>query len=634
MLTLLLIAAMTLSMVGCAKEDPNSGNDSNQNQQETPTTGSDLEPVNNEASTKVDKNDPYYQNAEAGIFRIGGGYEPPETLHANVWASGGLSNIADFVFEKLFDYVPLPDQTYMPVLAESYVEEGDVITIKLRQGVTWSDGTPFTSKDVISTFHLGFVGSWVVWDYLESITAPDDYTVVATLKQANAITTQLVNNVLINSPYHQYKEWSDDIEEVIKNRKPGENGEKYDEATNKATLAIRESLHEFKPDVLTTVGTGPFVITNITTAEAVLKKNENYWKSENIKMNEVRVVRNTSLESLMNLIMSKSYDMENLGLSPDVHTQVVQDNSDMRIIMGQDLGQPAMQFNMRIAPMDNKLVRQAIHHIVDREVLLYIAEPGSEASDLTSSGMIPTMRDQFLSKEFIDGLVKYNGDKAKAEELLTQAGWKRNSQNIWEDETGKVVELEFATTSTYPTFFLCADAITNQLNEFGLTTTLKSMESSAYWKYLQEQGSMMSISMRPGAPNYGEPWEIYRSFFIDGAADMGFTTLAEKKAGITNVVLDLPDGTSLDTGELLTELLTTTDEARKAEITEEFATLLNDLSCFMPLVTKYIPQKIYNPYLTGFPEDRNDVLWYGSGATKVASRLIREGALYYEVPTE
>ncbi|MGL4798789.1 MAG: ABC transporter substrate-binding protein [Cellulosilyticaceae bacterium] len=585
-------------------------------------------------SAKVNKNDPYYKNAEAGIFRIAGGYEPPEVAHANVWVPGSagtiLGNTADFIHEKLFDYIPLPEKTYLPVLGESFTEEGNVITMKLRQGVTWNDGTPFTSKDVLATFNLGFIHNWVVWDHLESIEAPDDHTVVVTLKEPNAITTQLVTNVVINSPYHLYKEWADQATTIVANRKPGTDT-KYDKATTDASVALRDSLHKFTPEVTSVVGTGPFKIKNLTTSEGVLVKNDKYWNTDQVKMNEVRIMRTSSLEAQMNLIMSKGYDWENLGLSPDVHAQVVKDNPGMRVMLGADLGQPSLQFNQRIAPMDNKLVRQAIHHLIDRESLLLIAEPGSEMPDLTSSGMIPAMRDGFLSKSFQDSLTVYNNDDAKAEALLVEAGWSRNAEGIWVDETGKVVELEFTTTSTYPTYFLCADSIVNQMNEFGIKTQLKAMESSAYFKHLQDQGAMMSVSMRPGSPNYGEPWEIYRSFFLDGAADLGFTTLAEKKAGITNVTLELDGGTKVDTASILHEMLVTKDDARKVELTEYFAKLLNDQSYFVPLVTKYIPQKVYNPYLTGFSDDMADPMWYGGGATRVAARLIREGKLYYDL---
>ncbi|MEG2295162.1 MAG: ABC transporter substrate-binding protein, partial [Oscillospiraceae bacterium] len=616
----LLACSLSLSLLaGCASTTATTS--------ESTTDGTGSTPTIN-----VDKKDPYYINAQKNIFRIGGGFEPPETLHANVWGANVLSNIADFTHEKLFDFVPLPEHTYMPVLGESYVQDGKTITVKLKQNVKWNDGVDFSSKDVVSNFNLGLVGNWAVWNYLDSVEATDDHTVVFNLKTDNAISTQLCLNAVMASPYHIYKEWADQMVPIIENKKAGVDGAQHDQSTLDAIAKVRTSLLDYKPDVLTLVATGPFTVANVTTAEAVLKKNPNYHTIENIKFDEVHIMRNTSMESLINLIMSKSYDMENLGLSPDVHKEVVKDNPNMRIIMGPDLGQPSLQFNTKIAPMDNVSIRKAVQYIVDRDSLMLIAEPGSEQSDLTSSGMIPAMRDKFLSKEFIDSLDTYGTDHVKAEELLTQAGWSKDKKGKWLDENGKLVELEFATTSTYPTFFLCADAIVSQLNEFGIKTTLKSMESSAYWKYLQEQGSMMSISMRPGSPNYGHPWEVFRSFFIDGAADMGFTTLAEKKSGLTNVVLTLEDGTKLDTGALLDELLDTKDQARENEIIEYFTKLTNELSVFMPLVTKYIPQKIYNPYLTGFPENRDDPLWYGGGAAKVASRLIREGKLYYTIP--
>ena len=574
--------------------------------------------------------DTYRKYAEERVLRMSSGFDPPETMHGNIWATAGLGTIPRFVHERLFDYVPLPEKTYIPVLGESFVEDGNKITINLRQGVEWNDGTPFTSKDVISQFNLAFIAGNVIWDYMESIEATDEYTVVVTFKKPNVITTQLVANMVMDSPHHIYKEWADPAGEVVANRKPGTDT-KWDQGTMDAIQGVKDKLHAFKPDAIGFVGTGPFTLDNVTSSEASLVKNENYWGAENVQFDEVRIVKYTTLESYLNVIMSEGYDFETQGMSPDVYEQVIKENDDLRIVLAPDLGQPSLQFNMKHKYMDEKYVRQAIQYVVNRDLLMLIAEPGSENADLTSSGMIPPMRDIFLDKGFIDSLNLYNDNPEKAEEILTENGWSRGSDGIWLDETGKVVELELTTTSAYPTFFLCGDSIVNQLNEFGLKTTLKAMEVSAYWKYVSEGSAMMSISMRPGHPNYGEPWETYRSFFIDGAADMGFTTPEEKKAGLTNVILELPDGTELNTGELLDELLTTEDPVRKQEITEHFASVINDLAVFMPLVTKYIPNKIYNPYLTGFPEDSSDPLWYGADSPRVLVRLMREGQLYYSV---
>ena len=63
------------------------------------------------------------------------------------------------------------------------------LTFKLHPGVKWSDGQPFTAKDVVFTFNLlkntpGLTGSALAAlnGPVDSFTAPDDTTVVFTLK--------------------------------------------------------------------------------------------------------------------------------------------------------------------------------------------------------------------------------------------------------------------------------------------------------------------------------------------------------------------------------------------------------------------------------------------------------------------
>ncbi|MGL4654804.1 MAG: ABC transporter substrate-binding protein [Sarcina sp.] len=563
------------------------------------------------------------------IFRTSGGYDLPETLHANPMAPPGLGNIGDYVYERLMDYVPLPDKTYMPVLAESLKEEGNIVTMKLRKGVTWNDGKPFTSKDVIATTNLGFLNNWVIWDHLEKIEAPDDHTVVFTFKDANVVTTQLAANIIVNAPYHIYGKWADEAAKIIANR-----GEKIDGSWPKATVEamqkVKDEFYAFKPEATEAIGTGPFTVQNVTSSEAILKKNPNYWGKDNVKFEEIKMIRFTNLESYMNTVMAGGYDVETQGMSPDVYKQITDKNENMKVVMAPDLSQPSLQFNMKVAPMNNVNVRKAIQYIVDREILFNIAEPGSAAADEYSSGMVPPMRDKFLSEEAKSKLEVYSHNPEKAEALLTEAGWKRNEAGKWVDETGKIVQLEIATASAFPTFFLTADAITNQLNDFGLTTTLKSMETSAYWKYLGDGNSMMNVALRPNSPQYGEPWEIYRAFFYDGAVDLGFVKAEEKKAGLNNVIFTLPDGTEFNANEKLDKLLQAETEEEKIALTGELALTVNQLSPFMPLVTKYIPNKIYNPNLTGYPEDVNDPLWYGSASQRVFVRLMREGKLEYK----
>jgi peptide/nickel transport system substrate-binding protein len=72
-----------------------------------------------------------------------------------------------------------------------YDAEFKKVTIPLRKGVTWSDGTPFTSADLVFTVETlikfdGFNAHSFFVDNVETVTAPDDFTVEFTLKQSNS----------------------------------------------------------------------------------------------------------------------------------------------------------------------------------------------------------------------------------------------------------------------------------------------------------------------------------------------------------------------------------------------------------------------------------------------------------------
>jgi peptide/nickel transport system substrate-binding protein len=72
-----------------------------------------------------------------------------------------------------------------------YNEDFTRLEIPLREGVAWDDGTPFTSADVVFTVETlmkyeGFNQHPVYAEGVASVSAPDDYTVVFELKQADS----------------------------------------------------------------------------------------------------------------------------------------------------------------------------------------------------------------------------------------------------------------------------------------------------------------------------------------------------------------------------------------------------------------------------------------------------------------
>ncbi|MEX2291853.1 MAG: ABC transporter substrate-binding protein [Mycobacteriales bacterium] len=114
-----------------------------------------------------------------------GGYPTP---YASIRGPGKL------VTTYLFDTLAFPDVTGEPKpwLAKSWSSspDGKTWTFTLHDDVTFHDGKPLTSEDVVFTFDYNLSGPGAQTgvgrgvDYLESVEAPDPGTVVITLKNA------------------------------------------------------------------------------------------------------------------------------------------------------------------------------------------------------------------------------------------------------------------------------------------------------------------------------------------------------------------------------------------------------------------------------------------------------------------
>jgi peptide/nickel transport system substrate-binding protein len=113
-------------------------------------------------------------------------YEDPDTLNFVV---GGTS-IGRQVYAVLVEglvYVD-PDEQFQPLLAEEVPTEdnggitndGLTVTWKLKQGVTWHDGEPFTADDVVFTYEAAMSSDSIhqsKFEKIENIEAVDDHTV-------------------------------------------------------------------------------------------------------------------------------------------------------------------------------------------------------------------------------------------------------------------------------------------------------------------------------------------------------------------------------------------------------------------------------------------------------------------------
>jgi len=227
----------------------------------------------------------------------------------NPFLSGGTKDVeaASLVLEPLMRF----DETgaLVPWLVDEVptVENGGVsedltsITYKITDGITWSDGTPFTSADVKFTHEYctaegGGCAQATKFVGIESIETPDDLTVTVNFEGPTPYPYSAFNGA--ESPILQAAQFADCL------------GPKAPECTDQ----------NFKP-----IGTGAFKVDEFRTNDvAVLSMNENYRDPAKPAFSKITLKGGGDATASGRAVMETGeYDYAwNLQLAPDVIAQM------------------------------------------------------------------------------------------------------------------------------------------------------------------------------------------------------------------------------------------------------------------------------------------------------------------------
>jgi peptide/nickel transport system substrate-binding protein len=168
----------------------------------------------------VSRRDFLKQSAAVGLGMLAGG-----RINGSAWAASKdrvtifSSSVTDTLnpynhsgsliygmWQHIFE--PLVEVSYNPVrytgvLAESWEFQGRNWVFRLRKGIRFHDGAPFTAKDVIFSVNRMRTDKNSLqgtnFNDVVEMQAPDDYTVIFVLKRANALFLDRVENRFIIS---------------------------------------------------------------------------------------------------------------------------------------------------------------------------------------------------------------------------------------------------------------------------------------------------------------------------------------------------------------------------------------------------------------------------------------------------
>lgn len=529
------------------------------------------------------------EKEEKTVFRCLGSWDMPPMYHGNPYAPGGVGDDAkNFIFGMLFGYDVFKCE-FWPYVGLDYQETVKAVTVKLRRGLLWDDGTPFTSKDVYTSFVLhGGLGEWSeIWRYIDQIEVPDSFTVVFHYGSTKSILSKFfMFTNLIDASYHIYGKCLDDAETLLKMRKQlwqkeeelgkaarkSEDYQKLNTQVLETGKIFRESLQNFKPKL--PMGYGPFKLLKVTSDQMLLEKNDNHWAVKEILFDEIRIGRYTTNELVWASLIAGEIDLEKPATPIDVVNAIVKAQPKIKHIPISDFSGFSLVLNNEKFPFSEKDFRQALAYIIDRDKVRMVAHYFGNIVKY-SCGILPSVLNIWTSPEFRNTMKLYPVDHIKAEELLKGIGLSRNDAGFWTTNNGK--ELKFEITSNPNTdWVLAAEEMSRQLTVFGLKTNVRIIEGTLYGPTLGAREYEMAIEVAISAKLH--PVQAYLNFYKTNGRIGNIT-------GFDFNVMDV-EGNNINLEKLQEALFVTTDPAEQRKIIEKLAWATNEYLPVISLVEK------------------------------------------------
>ena len=555
-------------------------------------------------------------------------FTPAPAGHGNPLVNGGPDwSTEPLIYDYLCDYSSQPEKTFKPSLLESYEFKDKILTLKLKDELKWSDGSAITADDLMTTLFIDMTVNNIAY-YAESVTKVDDLTVEIKYIKDSALLLDYVLKTALKYPASEYGEFSKGYKKEFENsRELDEEGNyKFTEQGDLKVAEVTTKINNYLPDILSIKVSGAYVPKVITSSETIFEQNP-YYRIP-LYIEKIRGIRPTSTESTALAISNGDYDAEGMGLSPDLAQKVAEKNSDtIRQMVVPEFSSLGFCMNTQLYPTNDVNVRKAISYIIDTAQIAPVSEPGMVKGDEYALGLPPSIRDKYLSEDFLGTLENYDVNLEKAAEYLEAAGWTKQG-NAWVDANGQSPEIIVAGVGEYPAYVVMGEAAANMMKDFGLNAVFTPKEAAAYNDYATSGQGHMVIDGFATVTSTQHPHEAYNGIWWYGKRGMNLEFPEKGKLVWKNE----ETGEDFNYTDKLTQLFDAGTDEEITGYTEEFAQFFNDNVWFIPVTEKYYVFRIHDPKLSMAESPTGEQLsdFYWSGTTSaILGKMIRGEELYY-----
>ncbi|WP_309102292.1 ABC transporter substrate-binding protein [Microbacterium sp.] len=497
-------------------------------------------------------------------LRVWAGSQTPITANFNPFAPTVLHGALGPIYEPLFFFNKTADEEPTGMIGDSYEynEDGTVITVKIKEGLKWSDGEPLTAEDVAFTFN--FEGNNPEGNGLVSAEATDETTVVLTYDSAQYTTEfQRLGGTWI-LPQHIWSE-VDDF----------------------ASFANEEP-----------VGSGPYVVDSVTSESYILVANEEFRDADVPAIKKVQYIAVDNNQTAQDLLAAGELDWTGMFIpNPESVTgngkiewiNTPQDPTVLYTCSNAELG--------CVGPQTDVAVRQALNVAIDRATIKEKAFVGLTGDISPTYALLP--RDEKWVADSANEVSPQEADTASAGSILEAAGYVKGSDGFYAKD-GVPVEMTLTSVDGWTDYNDAAKLIAEQAAEAGIKIT----PSTVQWQEFSDSRQTGQFQLIVGGmigTSVADPYQIYRDWVGGTAVGSTGPVGAEVPTGrwnfsrYNNPVVD----------EAITAATSTNDEATKMEL---YATIQSEIVRDLPYIPLVInaTQTFYNAKdFTGWPTEED-----------------------------
>lgn len=487
------------------------------------------------------------------------------------------------MYETLVTYNQLTGKLE-PMLAESFTQTENSISVTLDSRAKWSDGKPVTVDDVIYSFRIDSLlptPRHDNWNYISSITAEGKVITFNFSENKNPLI--LLNAIAETSILPKA------VFEPIVNA--AKNGDSYDMA----------KVTEFKNDEKPVVS-GPYNLKTYSPDKIVLERNDNYWG--NVKHDGKKPAPKYIIHSLYNgnNHFNSAMTRGNLDISSIFLPRIWEKAKDSIRAWSREepFHQPGSITTLIVAhnnpPLNDVALRRAMMHSINFEKIK--ARAISNYTPAMQPGFILPFgaEAKYFNKEDAANYgYSYNTDKARA--ILSEAGYSWNDEGKLVDPNKQLVRsFTIECPQGWTDWEDAIKVIAESFGEIGITAEQKFVDYGVWDKDLRVGTFDFSMKTQTAELSAATPWSRF---------DQVMGAVSFKPAG-EDAFANQGRYQNEDADKLLARIPAETDEAQLVADYRELNKIFMETIPVMPVL--YRPTQYYQfstKHWTNFPTEEN-----------------------------